>query len=317
MGGEAMGGEAMGGEAVGGGTGNVVSEWVDMECIDGMHSETLPDPAADLSDLFANYSPDRAVDFILEILSRRYPLGRSLVELGRMGMIGDCVDFFLRDRSSPQAIIRQLTTIVHECGHFADLDAGMFRADVYLITENVEFTCQGGDAVGRGAGRTFARSLINGDAYALEACRGGVDCDFYRQVYLDGDPNNADFEGGDQGYNSLLEETTQYINSLAVGYAFYDEYSGSVSERDGILTFLWYMTRYLKLARESYPDAYAHISTDECWRSLALTLWGRAWLYLELTDGISQLGINDEALLDRLTPELVSEIDRLRMLECR
>ena len=75
-----------------------------------------------------------------------------------------------------------------------------------------------------------------------------MDCDFYRQVYLDGDPDDDNFEGGDQGYNSVLEETTQYINSLAVGYAFNDLYSGSVSERDGILTFLWYITRYLKMA---------------------------------------------------------------------
>ena len=103
-----------------------------------------------------------------------------------------------------------------------------------------------------------------------------------------------------------------------MGYAFQDQYGQrSVSERDGILTFLWYVTRYLKMARESYPDAYAAIIEDDCWRELTLTLWGRAWLYLELTEGIPQLGINDVAIQARLTPELVAEIDRLRDSECR
>lgn len=291
-------------------------EWIDMECIDGQFNESINDHDLDLMDLFENYSPDMAPEFIYQILSRRYPFGEELVRTGRMGQIGDCLDIFLRDRSTPQAVIRQVSTIVHECGHFADIDAGMFRNNVYLINEGLSFSCQGGDAIGRSNGRTFARSLINLDEYALEACRRGPDCDFYRSVYLDGDPNNNDFEGGDQGYNSVLEETAQYINSIAVGYAFHDYYSGSVSERDGILTFLWYITRYLKMAREDYPEAYEFISTDPCWRELLLTLWGRAWLYLELTEGFPQLGINDEAIQERLSADLLSEVDRIRDLEC-
>ena len=292
------------------------SEWIDMECLDGQFSESINDHDLDIMDLFENYDPDLAPDFIYQILARRYPFGEELVRTGRMGQIGDCLDIFLRDRSSPEAVIRQVSTIVHECGHFADIDAGMFRNNVYLINDGLTFSCQGGDAVGRGNGKTFARSLINRDEYALEACRRGPDCDFYRSVYLDGDPDNSDFEGGDQGYNSVLEETAQYINSIAVGYAFHDYYSGSVSERDGILTFLWYITRYLKMAREDYPEAYEFISTDPCWRELLLTLWGRAWLYLELTEGFPQLGINDEAIQSRINADLVGEIDRIRNLEC-
>ncbi len=292
------------------------AEWVDMECTDGQFTEVIPAADADINDLFESYSEDSAIDFIYQILARRYPIGRRLVEEGRMGRIGDCVDFFLRDRSSPQAIIRQLTTIVHECGHFADLEAGGFSESFYIITDDVDFSCSGGDTTDRN-GNTFARSLINRDAYALEACRGGDNCDFYRQVYLDGDPEDDNFEGGDQGFNSILEETTQYINSLAVGYAFHELYNGSVSERDGILTFLWYITRYLKMAREEYPSSYEYILNNPCWRELTLTLWGRAWLYLELTEGLGQLGINDIAIEARLTDELVAEIDLLRDQQCR
>ena len=43
--------------------------------------------------------------------------------------------------------------------------------------------------------------------------------DNYANVYLDGDPDDDEFDGGDQGFNSLLEETLQYVNSLATGYA--------------------------------------------------------------------------------------------------
>ena len=299
-----------------GDTGLPPAEWVDLECIDGQYRETLPSLEVDLSEHFDRYTEEGAIDFILTILNLRYPLGEKLVEEGQMGRIGDCVEFFLRDRSSPTAIIRQLTTIVHECGHFVDLANGGLSESHYVITDELSFTCSGGDTNGRG-GNTFARSRINNDSYALEACSRGADCDFYRSVYLDGDPDNYDFEGGDQGYNSVLEETTQYINSLAVAYAFNDYYSASVSERDGILTFLWYVTRYLKMAREDYPQAYNFILNNDCWRELTLTLWGRAWRYLELTDGMNTLGINDRAIKARLTNDLVSEIDRLRELQCR
>lgn len=50
-----------------------------------------------------------------------------------------------------------------------------------------------------------------------------------------------------------------------------------------------------------------------CWRQVILTIWGRAWLYLDLSDGISSLGIDDDALLDLvLDPVLLGEIARVR-----
>ena len=88
---------------------------------------------------------------------------------------------------------------------------------------------------------------------------------------------------------------------------------GSVSERDGILTFLWYVQRYLRLARLQYPDAYGLLVNDPCWRESVLTVWGRAWLYLTLTDDLPQLGIDDDLLYGLATDEtLLEEIDRLR-----
>ena len=111
----------------------------------------------------------------------------------------------------------------------------------------------------------------------------------------------------------LLEEVTQYVNSLATGYAFHNEMSGSVSERDGILTFFWYLTRYLRMARLDYPQAYQLLSGDSCWRELILSIWGRGWYYLNLTEGLPQLGIEDDLLYElATTPVLLEEIQRLR-----
>ena len=41
--------------------------------------------------------------------------------------------------------------------------------------------------------------------------------------------------------------------------------------------------------------------------------WGRAWIYLGLTEGSSTLGLQDDVLLELvLDPELLGEIERLR-----
>jgi hypothetical protein len=309
-----------GGNNTTGGGNNVVGPDgpVDPGCVDGQYRETPP-VRADLSAQLAGYSAGDLAGFSIAVLDARYPIGSYIVDGGLDSDVfqGSCVDQFVRDTSSGEAVIRQLSTVVHECGHFFDIDQGFSsRANFYAITDTLSFSCTGGDTTTRG-GVTFARSRINGDAYSpLRApCNGSRsnDCDSYADIYLDGDPDDGNFEGGDQGFNSVLEETTQYVNSLATGYAFGDYTRGSISERDGILTFLWYVERYLKMAREDYPDAYARLSGDACWREAILTVWGRAWLYLDLTEGESNLGINDDAIEALvLDPVLLGEIQRIR-----
>src|SRR5262249_13037648 len=140
-------------------------------------------------------------------------------------------------------------------------------------------------------------------------------CDMYADIYLNGSPTDGTFDSGDQGFNMLLEEAVQYVNSLASAWAFADQYPPGqrTSDRDGILTFLWYLERYLHMARLSYPAAYAHISGDSCWQQAILTEWGRAWLYMNATKTISSLSI-DGSLIEPLVtkPELLDEIDRIR-----
>jgi hypothetical protein len=277
----------------------------------------------DISSDVADYSADSVNDFLFSILGKRFETGRYILQSGfeSDGMFSaDCIETFLWDTSSADAVIRQASTLVHECGHFYDMNSGTFADPRYNFTEDLYFSCSGGSTPDNGGGVMFSRSLIRNDEFSdlhppCDETTSG-DCDFYADIYLDGNPDDSTFDSGDQGFGMLHEETLQYVHSLATGYTFNDRYSGSVSERDGILTFLWYTTRYLRMARLEHPSSYAMLSEDDCWREVILSTWGRAWLYLDVTEGMTQLGI-DDAFLESLVrePVLLEEIQRLRDIE--
>ena len=299
------------------------SPLVDPMCIDGMYREALPNNSASLADLTGAFTSAGTDAFVEGVLNRRYPFGWSLVDEGRGGFI-NCLMTFVRDRSSANAVIGDLGTAVHECGHVTDLERSMGPTSVYVIRADLTMMGARGDTTTRG-GATFARSLIRADSFQASrpvcpAGSSGPRCDFYADTYLDGDPTDGTFESGDQGFNLLLEEVLQYSNSLAVGYAYADQRraGSSVSDRDGMLTFLWYTERYLRMARLDYPSAYAHHVTGDGgrWRQLILSIWGRAWLYLEATESLPGLGIEDDMILPLVTnPELLNEIELLRTAE--
>lgn len=304
-----------GGSSPDAGTSQPTSTLVDVDCLDGQYREVMVDPDADITDLVANFSSPDFMAFVEGVLDRRYPLGWYLIDRGlREGAdIGHCIDFFMRDRSSAQSVSSQLSTAVHECGHFLDMS---LNGDAFVVRQDLTITCQEGDSTDR-FGQTFARSRINEDDYShlRPPCDGSrsPDCDSYADIYLDGDPDNQAFEGGDQGFNMLAEEALQYINSLATSYAVFDQSRYSTSARDGILTHLWWIQRYLAHARDRYPAAHRFLLGDACYRRLILTIWGRAWLYLEATEGIDQLTIHGpriEPLI--LDPNLLAEIEAVR-----
>jgi len=292
-------------------------------CAQTDYSEALP-TSASLQDLA--YSSAQAQSYVTMALQRRYPTGKFILEGGLTSPLaaqqGNCVDRFLRDKSSAQAVLRQAPTLVHECGHFFDLGEAKGGDAAYVLRDDLRFACKSGDTTTRG-GKTFARSRIKADGFYAKrkACGGTANqgCDFYADIYLDGNADDATFDSGDQGYNSVLEEATQYVNSLATALAFQDSYQGTkVSERDGILTFLWYIERYLRMARTDYPSAYTALSSDACWRQATLSVWDRGWFFLEATKSIGALEI-DAAALEALVkdPALTAEIDALRNLECK
>ncbi|MFB6375337.1 MAG: hypothetical protein ABEN55_19955 [Bradymonadaceae bacterium] len=302
----------------GGDTSSPTVDEVDPNCVDGKYSEPLPDPGVDISSETSSYDSSRVKSFIDSVLDKRYPVGRWLVSQAlQKGDSIDCVERFLRDTSSASSVLNTLSTVVHECGHVYDQAVSSFGSSTYKITRDVSFSCPGGDTTDR-RGNTFARSRIKNDQYQSEhpPCDGsrGRNCDSYADIYLDGDPDNDTFEGGDQGFNSVLEETLQYVNSLATAYAFQDQLGRrSTSAMDGILTFLWYTERYLRMARQDYPDAYSHLTGSSCWRKAILTVWGRAWLMLKAAKSNDQLGIAEQKLFQLVrTPELLKEIERIR-----
>jgi hypothetical protein len=292
---------------------------VDPACLDGAYREALPDPSVPLDDLV--FSKGDPMAYALAVLGRRYPFGRTLVERGGE----DCASF-LRGPKDAAGVLGRLGTLVHECGHVHDHRLSTFDEEAFVIRPDLTLRAALGDTTDR-HGLTFARSLIRQDGRHTRRppCPPGVHsgCDDYADTYLDGDPTDKAFQGGDQGFGSLLEEVVQYVNTLAVAVAVPEAVPAGVqsSKRDGLLTMLWYLTRYLRLARLEHPSVYAHLAEGDGgrWRRLVLTVWGRAWLYLDASEGLPGLGIEDEELLRLvMEPELVGEIERLRGIEgCR
>ena len=297
------------------------SGYTDPACTDGMYTETLPPVGAYIADLMFTGDISAYVDAFLD---RRYPVGAALVRGGRTNndFGRPCDLLFAGNPLNEEDLLRRMSTIVHECGHLYDGELSAQASNTYAVTATLQLTCERGDATDRN-GDTFARSRIQGDEYAsLRApCpegSSGRGCDFYRNIYLDGDPDDAMFQGGDQGFNLLLEEAFQYVNSLASEWATNNQRPAgfATSGKDGILTFLWYIERYLRMARLQFPGAYERLSGDPCWRNAILTLWGRAWLYLEATKDVAGLALDEEALVQLVSaPELLEEIERIRMAD--
>lgn len=300
----ADGGNGTGGTDSGDGTDGdsvPVAEEVDPDCIDGEYTEHLADPNGDITAAIDAFDDTDPLAFLLDALDVRYPTGSYLIEGGLEYQQIDCFERFTtsQDRGSTSGLMRAASTVVHECGHMYDISSGGFSSATYVVTDVLTLTCSGG-----GRGDTFVRSNIFDDEYQDLNPN-----DFYASTYLTG-------ASGNQGFDMLFEETVQYVNSLATGYAFNDAIQGQISERDGILTFLWYVERYLRMARLDDPSTYAALAEDPCWREAILTIWGRAWLYLEATEDVQGLGISDDDLIELVRdPDLLNEIELLRDAE--
>jgi hypothetical protein len=308
-----MDGGAGGGVDAGGVTS--MAPEVSRTCIDGMYRETLPTTDRSLSDLVSSYSAAGFQSFAATVLERRYPLGKYILDHAASEAGSDCLDFFVSSRGTAGDVLGELSTAVHECGHALDGARGAGNSSYFLFTETLSFSCSGGGF--EGPHPTFSRSRIRRDAFAAARppcpAMGPNGCDSYADTYLDGNPDDAKFDSGDQGFNMLLEEAVQYTNSLATDYALADQNQGNISAKDGILTMLWYVERYLAMARKDHPADYDFLAHDATWQKAILTLWGRAWLYLDNAQGIRSLGIDTDQLLPLVrTPALLDEIDRIR-----
>ena len=268
----------------------------DGACSETPYSETLPPTANDVSAIVADFDNLNLKAYLLRLLDQRYPLGATLIRDGR-----GCFDAVRPTLSptffdSPSSAAFTATIFVHECGHFVNGAASTADRAAFLITEDAVMACD--------RFPTPARGAILNDNYAplRPPCpaNGSHGCDPYT-IYLDG-----------QGFADLMEELVQFINSLAVAYALDDVVTGESAERDGLLTQLWYLTRYLKLLAAEDVDTYERIVGDDCWRELIQTAWQRAQLFLDATLSIDDVGLEDEVLADLVNDsELLAEIEAL------
>jgi hypothetical protein len=294
------------------------SSHVNSACTDGKYREDLTDFSLSIADLEAAYDQSAPMDFMQKAAQRRYPVGFQYME--QVKTDPQCMTFTGMHGKGVVEDLKTASISYHECGHLYDLSKMSFSTSYYFIKPGVEFTCPNAP---NGKERTFARSLLNEDLYNAKwgPCAPGQfeGCDSYLSVYLDGDPRDATFQGGDQGIDALMEEVTQYINSLGISYAFSDrtDVQHWGSQRDGILTMLFYVERYLQYGRTHEPEDYNFIINNSCWRDMILTTWGRAWLYLDQTAGKGNMGIQDKKIQELVDdPALLDEIEHVRKKSC-
>lgn len=223
------------------------------------------------------------------------------------------------ESDSMEQAVMALITAVHECGHA--LDDERSRLDVenpkahFAVSENIQFTCklELTDASGRAYNAAdFPVNKINQDQFAAKRpiCKNNErkGCDWYASTYLKADM-------GQQGLDFVLEELTQYLHSLETAIALkqYLDPEDRLSAQDGLLTFMWYLQRYLAVARQQNPLWYAVFMKDDCWSKLTVSLWHRAQQQLATIANDKRLGIDAEALAALIAnPVLSREIQILR-----
>lgn len=293
---------------------------LDPACPDGAYTETLPDASEDISDLLADYgSLDRAA-FARAVLERRYPNGAWILEAASEALGQDCGALFAAYTSerlweTTEYALVATGVLVHECGHMLDLQAADEHR--YYFNQDLMFQPTGGSAPDAPA---RSRVLEDEWTHLRPPCpeTGAYGCDGYADTYLPGDPDDAEYDAGDEGLDSVADELLQYVHGLAVGLSVREEMALAGLE-DGLLTFLWYLERYLAYWRATDPAAYEAAMVDGGWAELLLNLWGRAWLHLDASAPYDDLGV-DRELLEPLVlePALLAEMEHLReLVGCR
>ncbi len=306
---------------------------VDKNCIDGEYilnpkeKFLKPNEFPSIQDLVNSYSKSNYMSFIYGVLGRRYPTGKSIIEQGGGQQ---AVDKWLWSKETAQSVLNNLGMAVHEIGHGIDKQSPQNWYFITLDKNNSAFSfttpgMHGKKTTSQSPMYSMERSLLLADDQnykrppassskiftSKEFGEGPFGCDkSYAETYLSGDPNNSSFESGDQGYNSLIEEYVQYVNSLAMAYYFKD-YNRASSDRHALYTWLWWNERYLRKIRNEHPDQYQYLLNNKVWLELILTLWGRAWLYLSTNiEGMQP----DSKYLHQLVQEevVLSEIQRIR-----
>ncbi len=253
------------------------------------YTEALCDDAADLSDLAAAYenTPAGLRAATRGIAERRYPIGVAFIDV----QTDDQLMRWFRARNTFADVMSGFEVAVHEGAHIWDIT--MIRSDwPYRLRDDLVIR---------------PRRLTNFNRSEILTLHADPDADSYDEVYLRG-------QSGAQGFNTLLDEYVAYTHSLASRYCTRDSLGRGlrISARDGILTLMYYVELYLKIARTEHPDDYAEIIGDPAHVELIRTVWQRAEFWLERTASLPQLGLRDAQIREwTYAPENVMEIEML------
>jgi len=250
------------------------------------YSETLCS-LTDLSAVRAAHTPSSRRTTLEGIAELRYPFGLAALDAQE--------DTYLEtwcSGSTFDAMLDCFETAVHEGLHFWDFENSDFSTHPFRVRDDLIIA---------------TRRLDNFNRGEILTLHVNVSADRYADVYLTG-------ESGAQGFTILLDEYNAYAHSLASKYCTRDALGGSAtSARDGILTMMYYVELYLKLARTTYPADYAEILADPGHVDAILTIWDRAEFWLDVTSTNPELGISDDTIATwTYDPSNLMEIDLVR-----
>ena len=245
---------------------------------------------ADLSATAANYDGSNLRETLVEVSALRYPPAIGFIDAQTDGYLST---WYGGSPSNFQGVMDRYEVAVHEGSHIWGFESFSFDSYSYRVVDDDHI-------IDTTRLDNFFRSEI------LDRHPNPSD-DFYADTYLTG-------SSGAQGFNTLLDEYNAYTHSLASRHCIRDQFGGgSTSARDGILTFMWYVETYLKIAREDHPDDYDDILADDDTIDVILDVWDRAEHWLAITENDDSLGIDDDRIAElTYDPANVSEIDRLR-----
>ena len=254
-----------------------------------LYSEALCDEAASLADLATAYvdSAEGLRAAARGIAQRRYPIGVAFIDVQSDAQLQG----WFRARGTFADVLNGFEVAVHEGGHIWDLT--MIRTEwPYRLRDDLVIR---------------PRRLTNFNRSEILTLHANPDADSYDEVYLRG-------QSGAQGFNTLLDEYVMYTHSLASRFCTRDGLpSGQrISSRDGILTMMYYVELYLKLARTQHPDDYAAIVGDPAHVTLIRTVWQRAEFWIARSMPYPALGLRDAQIRAwTYAPENLMEIEML------
>jgi hypothetical protein len=229
------------------------------------------DTSVSVSDVRSGFRSATALDDALEVMDRRWPAGSGLL---REMSHDPYIDVFLEE-SSWSAMMDSLMTVVHEETHGYDYEHSIHptRFSLYL-QENLTLEMRWIDG--------FPRSRI---ADRVE----GNSTDLYDSLYLEGTQ-------GTYGFAELLDETNCYINGLGGAVAGWDAIPYTMSASDGPLAFLYFIALYLEEAQDSDPRLYQDLQNDPDVHEILEAFWLRTHFFLEYSDPVPELGIEDQRI---------------------